>query len=143
MRCIAGVSIGPPNGSNAPKPTSSPTIISTFGAPGGATGCRNGPQSGSASRISVATRPFHVCVAIPLTTYEEGLTAQNRNAAVADSGKLQSNCEDLPAHGGQYRLGIRPGAHLVDTGKVVDDGQRCLDHDTCGGRVQPVVYLAE
>ena len=39
--------------------------------------------------------------------------------------------------------GVRAGAHLVDTGKVVDDREGCLDHDTCGGRVQPVVYLAE
>jgi hypothetical protein len=63
------VAIGPPNGSKAPNPTSSHTIINTFGAPGGATGCKNGAQSGSASRISVVTRPVHVRDAIRLTAH--------------------------------------------------------------------------
>jgi hypothetical protein len=40
IRRIVGVSIGPPNGSNAPNPTSSHTIINTFGAPAGAFGWR-------------------------------------------------------------------------------------------------------
>ena len=34
MRRIVGVWIGPPNGSKAPNPTSSQTIINTFAAPG-------------------------------------------------------------------------------------------------------------
>jgi hypothetical protein len=35
-----GVSIRPPQGSIAENPVSSSTMYRTFGAPGGATGCR-------------------------------------------------------------------------------------------------------
>ena len=38
-RFIVGISIGPPNGSQAPKPVSSQTMNSTLGAPSGAFGC--------------------------------------------------------------------------------------------------------
>ena len=46
IRLMFGVSISPPNGSIAEKPTSSSTMYRMFGAPSGATGCVYGPQSG-------------------------------------------------------------------------------------------------
>ena len=42
IRLMFGVSIRPPNGSIAEKPTSSSTMYSTFGDPSGATGCAYG-----------------------------------------------------------------------------------------------------
>src|SRR3954447_4720643 len=46
-----GVSMRPPQGSMAENPVSSSTTYSTFGAPGGATGCRYGSQSGIESAL--------------------------------------------------------------------------------------------
>src|SRR5215471_19569607 len=57
IRLIFGVSIRPPNGSIAEKPTSSRTMYSTFGAPSGAIGCVYGSQSGTESRMSVLIVP--------------------------------------------------------------------------------------
>src|SRR5512144_2904812 len=54
---MLGVSISPPHGSMAEKPTSSSTMYSTFGAPSGATGCRYGSQSGVESRMSTLITP--------------------------------------------------------------------------------------
>ena len=54
-----GVSIRPPHGSIAEKPTSSSTMYRTFGAPSGATGCRYGSQSGTESRSSTLIVPLN------------------------------------------------------------------------------------
>ena len=54
-----GVSISPPYGSIAEKPTSSKTTYNTLGAPGGATGSLYGPQSGVESLISIFATPLN------------------------------------------------------------------------------------
>src|SRR2546421_4083971 len=56
---MVGVSIKPPHGSMAAKPTSSQTMKRTLGAPSGAVGCRYGSQSGLESRISRLTIPLN------------------------------------------------------------------------------------
>jgi len=66
MRRMVGVSIGPPKTSIAPKPTSSQMIQSTFGAPFGAFGCRNGSQSGVESRMSTLTIPENSLLIVSL-----------------------------------------------------------------------------
>ncbi len=58
-RCMVGISIGPPNGDNAPKPVSSQTMNNTFGAPSGAFGCAYGSQSGVESRTSRLIMPLN------------------------------------------------------------------------------------
>src|SRR5512132_3814399 len=54
-----GVSIRPPHGSMAEKPTSSNTMYMTLGAPSGATGWRYGSQSGVESRSSMLMMPLN------------------------------------------------------------------------------------
>src|SRR4051812_9317740 len=56
---MLGVSISPPKGSIAEKPTSSSTTYSTLGAPSGALGCSYGAQSGTESRMSVLMVPLN------------------------------------------------------------------------------------
>jgi hypothetical protein len=56
---MLGVSISPPQGSMAEKPTSSSTMYTTLGAPCGATGCRYGAQSGTESRTSTLITPWN------------------------------------------------------------------------------------
>jgi hypothetical protein len=57
-RSAVGVWTGPPNALDAPKPTSSSRIISTFGAPsGGRRGAIGGRASGR-SRMSKANGPW-------------------------------------------------------------------------------------
>ena len=58
-RFNVGISIGPPNGSSAPKPMSSHTMNRTFGAPSGAFGCSYGVQSGVESRMSRLMTPLN------------------------------------------------------------------------------------
>jgi hypothetical protein len=57
-----GVSIRPPHGSMAEKPTSSNTMYTTLGAPSGATGWRYGSQSGVESRSSMLMVPLNAFV---------------------------------------------------------------------------------
>ena len=64
-RFNVGVSIGPPNGSSAPKPTSSHTMNKTFGAPSGAFGCSYGVQSGVELRTSRLMVPLKRLVMTP------------------------------------------------------------------------------
>ena len=59
MRCVVGVSTGPPYASIVAKPTSSQAISRMFGAPSGAFGGRYGSQSGSESRMSSAILPLN------------------------------------------------------------------------------------
>src|SRR5262249_59641052 len=59
IRLMLGVSIKPPNGSIAEKPTSSRTTYSTLGAPPGAIGCLYGSQSGVESLMSMLTVPLN------------------------------------------------------------------------------------
>src|SRR3954447_25975705 len=59
IRLMFGVSIRPPNGSIARKPTSSRTMKRTFGASSGGTGCLYGSQSGTESRTSTLTTPLN------------------------------------------------------------------------------------
>src|SRR6266571_7219640 len=68
---MVGVSIKPPHGSMAAKPTSSQTMKRTLGAPSGAVGCRYGSQSGLESRISRLTTPLNglVMVRSPLISH--------------------------------------------------------------------------
>src|SRR5438034_10460440 len=61
---MVGVSIKPPHGSMAAKPTSSQTMKRTLGAPSGAVGCRYGSQSGLESRISRLTIPLNCLVKV-------------------------------------------------------------------------------
>ena len=56
---MLGISIGPPNGSQAPNPVSSHTMKITFGAPSGALGCSYGSQSGTESRMSMLMMPLN------------------------------------------------------------------------------------
>src|SRR6266480_7542063 len=56
---MVGVSMSPPHGSMAAKPTSSQTMKRTLGAPSGAVGCSYGSQSGLESRISRLTTPLN------------------------------------------------------------------------------------
>src|SRR5262245_32976466 len=58
-RLMFGVSINPPHGSIAEKPTSSRTMSSTLGAPSGAFGCSYGPQSGTESLMSMLIVPLN------------------------------------------------------------------------------------
>src|SRR3954452_3146759 len=61
-----GVSMRPPQGSIAENPVSSSTTYSTFGAPGGATGCTYGSQSGIESRSSTLIVPLNgLLIALP------------------------------------------------------------------------------
>ena len=60
-----GVSIRPPNGSIAEKPTSSSTMYRMFGAPSGAIGWVYGPQSGTESLMSMLTTPRNGSPMIP------------------------------------------------------------------------------
>ena len=57
IRLMFGVSIRPPYGSMAEKPTSSRTTYSTLGAPSGASGWVYGSQSGVESLMSMLTVP--------------------------------------------------------------------------------------
>ena len=57
IRLMFGVSIRPPNGSIAEKPTSSSTTYRMLGAPSGAIGWRYGSQSGTESLMSMLTTP--------------------------------------------------------------------------------------
>jgi hypothetical protein len=57
IRLMLGVSIRPPKGSMAEKPTSSSTTYRTLGAPSGAMGWRYGSQSGTESLMSTLTTP--------------------------------------------------------------------------------------
>ena len=59
MRLMFGVSISPPNGSMALKPTSSRTTYRTLGAPAGAIGWVYGAQSGVESLMSMLTVPLN------------------------------------------------------------------------------------
>src|SRR3954453_2775200 len=61
-----GVSISPPHGSIAEKPTSSRTMYRTFGAPSGAAGWRDGSQSGTESRSSTSILPLN-CLLIAVS----------------------------------------------------------------------------
>src|SRR5437773_1949336 len=61
---MVGVSMSPPHGSMAAKPTSSQTMKSTLGAPSGAVGCKYGSQSGLESRISRLTTPLNGLVTV-------------------------------------------------------------------------------
>src|SRR5947208_1912625 len=54
-----GVSIKPPNGSIAEKPTSSSTMYRTLGAPSGAIGWAYGSQSGFESLMSMLMTPLN------------------------------------------------------------------------------------
>jgi hypothetical protein len=56
---IFGVSISPPKGSIAEKPTSSSTMYNTLAVPSGAIGCVYGSQSGTESVISTLTTPLN------------------------------------------------------------------------------------
>ena len=64
-RLMFGVSISPPQGSIAEKPTSSSTMYRTFGEPSGATGCVYGSQSGTESRMSMLIVPLNGSVMAP------------------------------------------------------------------------------
>ncbi len=59
IRLMFGVSISPPNGSIAEKPTSSSTMYTTLGVPSGAIGWVYGPQSGTDSVTSTLTTPLN------------------------------------------------------------------------------------
>src|SRR5262245_25388373 len=63
-----GVSISPPHGSIAEKPTSSRTISSTLGAPSCALGCSYGPQSGTESLMSMLIVPLNGLVMSGVTS---------------------------------------------------------------------------
>src|SRR5262249_11741994 len=56
--CSVGILILPPNGDQAAKPVSSYRMIRMFGAPLGACGKVNGPQSGLESRTSSLMTPL-------------------------------------------------------------------------------------
>src|SRR3954451_19805743 len=64
IRLMFGVSIRPPYGSIAEKPTSSRTTYRTFGAPCGAIGCVYGAQSGTESLMSMLTMPLNGCFTV-------------------------------------------------------------------------------
>src|SRR5580693_2067420 len=67
MRVIAGISTRPPKQSHVAIPVSSHTRYRMLGAPSGAVGAANGPQSGSESRISSSILPLNSVAIAGLT----------------------------------------------------------------------------
>src|SRR5271170_3644784 len=88
MRVIAGISTRPPKQSHVAMPVSSHTRYRTLGAPSGAVGAANGPQSGSESRISSSILPLNSVAIAGLT-----LVVDPR-----DSGCRLHRCAELPAN---------------------------------------------
>src|SRR3954467_7795912 len=85
-RWTFGVSISPPNGCMAEKPTSSSTTYRTLGEPGGAFGCSYGAQSGVESRMSRLMVPLNgVLMRSPGEVWQNCLRDHQRRGDSASS----------------------------------------------------------